>query len=59
MVVAALCMALHPQRRRRRRPDEVTNQNVRSNRGDIVLDGFLGSGTTLVPVVNSIVLAVD
>jgi DNA modification methylase len=25
----------------------VTNQNVRSNRGDIVLDCFLGSGTTL------------
>jgi drug/metabolite transporter (DMT)-like permease len=29
MVAAALCMALHPQRRRRRRPDGVTNQNVR------------------------------
>jgi drug/metabolite transporter (DMT)-like permease len=25
MVAAALCMALHPQRRRRRRPDGVTN----------------------------------
>jgi drug/metabolite transporter (DMT)-like permease len=29
MVAAALCMALHPQRRRRRRPDGVTYQNVR------------------------------
>jgi hypothetical protein len=29
MVAAALCMALHPQRRRRRRPNGVTNQNVR------------------------------
>jgi hypothetical protein len=29
MVAAALGMALHPQRRRRRRPDGATNQNVR------------------------------
>jgi hypothetical protein len=29
MLVAALCMALHPQRLRRRGPEGVTNQNVR------------------------------
>ena len=29
MVAAALCMALNPQRRGRRRPDGVANQNVR------------------------------